>query len=62
MTKTKVAWVREPGYPVGKPAPGRLACACGGAPLSFFNASQRVVFCACGTIYTWDGYLWEKKQ
>lgn len=57
MTLTKVAWIREAGHPVGQPAPGRLNCRCGSAPVSVFNASQGNVTCACGQVYTWNGYL-----
>lgn len=55
----KVAWRREPGYPVGSPAPGRLNCRCGNAPLSDFSPDNGDVVCVCGTVYTWDGCLRE---
>jgi hypothetical protein len=29
MTRTKAAWIRDEGYPVGKPAPGHFICNCG---------------------------------
>ena len=50
----KVAWVRNAGAPVGKPARGRLQCPCGNAPETEFKPGPDVV-CACGKVYTWDG-------
>jgi hypothetical protein len=29
MTRTKAAWIRDEGYPVGAPAPGHFICNCG---------------------------------
>lgn len=52
----KVAWIRNPGAPVGSPAPGRLNCRCGGAPETMFQKGPNIV-CACGTVYTWDGWV-----
>lgn len=49
----KVAAIREPGWPVGSPAPCYLNCPCGARP----RAYQGEVRCACGQLYTDDGYL-----
>ena len=57
---TKRAWIRDPNAPVGKPALGRINCPCGQAPLSAFSPEQGDITCACGTVYTWDG--WVKSQ
>lgn len=57
ITLTKVAWIREAGHPIGQPAPGHLNCRCGHAPVSKFDQSQGYVPCACGMVYTWDGYV-----
>jgi hypothetical protein len=54
---TKVAWIRAEGYPQGRPAPGRLNCPCGKAPLSEFDSEEGNVTCACGSVYTWDGWV-----
>lgn len=53
----KLAWIREPGHPVGSPALGRLNCKCGHAPLSHYKPTNGPVKCACGACYTWDGYV-----
>ena len=52
----KVAWVRNAGAPVGKPARGRLQCPCGNAPETEFKPGPDVV-CKCGKVYTWDGLV-----
>lgn len=53
---TKVAWIRDPNAPVGQPATGRLNCPCGNAPESRLEHSQGDVECACGTIYSYNGW------
>ena len=53
---SKVAWIRDPAYPVGKSAPGRLQCRCGFGPLVYFEPGPDVV-CQCGSVYSWDGWL-----
>lgn len=60
MTLKKVAWIRDEGYPVGKPAPGRLNCPCGNAPVSSLSPDNGDVHCPCGRVYRWDGWLREK--
>lgn len=56
----KVAWIRNPDVPAGQPAKGRLNCRCGAAPESDFRPENGDVTCACGQIYTWDG--WKKSK
>lgn len=57
VTCTKVAWIRDPHAPIGKPATGRLNCRCGNAPVSKLHPSQGNVTCACGLVYTYNGRL-----
>lgn len=54
---TKRAWVRDPNVPVGKPALGRFDCPCGGAPETQLHPDTGNITCACGTVYTWDGWI-----
>ena len=54
---TKRAWVRDPDAPIGKPALGRIDCPCGQAPVSALRPEQGNITCACGTVYTWDGWI-----
>ena len=51
----KVAMIREPGYPIGKPAPCYLNCPCGARPSTRHHGEH--VACACGRVYTSLGYL-----
>lgn len=51
---TKVAVIREPGHPVGQPAPCYLNCPCGAKPALTGRGS---VVCACGTIYDERGWI-----
>jgi hypothetical protein len=53
----KVARIRQPGYPVGVPAPMYLNCPCGAKP----EAPDLVVECACGRVYDANGYLQKKE-
>lgn len=52
----KVAWIRNPGAPVGSPAPGHLNCPCGHSPESMFQKGPDIK-CACGRVYSWDGWM-----
>ena len=52
----KVAWIRDPTAPHGRSAKGRLNCPCGQAPLTWLKPEQGNVVCACGRVYTWDGW------
>lgn len=53
----KVAWIRDRNAPLGQPAKGRLNCRCGNAPESDFCSDNGDVHCACGMVYTWNGYI-----
>lgn len=53
----KVAWIRDASVPAGQPAKGRLNCRCGNAPESEFRPEQGDVVCACGTVYTYNGWV-----
>jgi len=53
----KVAWVRDPNAPMGKPANGKLQCNCGNAPETKYSPDQGNVTCVCGMVYTWDGWV-----
>lgn len=57
MTLVKVAWIRNDEPPPGERAPGHLHCPCGKAPETWYNPSQGNVPCACGTVYTFDGWI-----
>ena len=57
VTRQKVAWIREHGHPIGQPAPGRLGCPCHHAPFSDYHPGAPDLRCACGRVYTWDGWL-----
>jgi hypothetical protein len=54
---TKRAWIRNQDVPAGQHTKGRINCPCGQAPESDFDASQGNVTCACGTVYTWGGWV-----
>lgn len=53
----KVAWIRDPGQPVGQLGTGRLNCRCGDAPHSAYHRGAPDVLCRCGQRYTFDGWL-----
>lgn len=53
---TKRAWIREPNYPIGRPAPGKIKCACNNSPLSEYGNNENVN-CNCGRIYDSKGYI-----
>ena len=52
-TVIKRAVIREPGYPVGSPAPCYIKCWCGARPRAYTGP----VRCDCGTRYTDDGWV-----
>ena len=52
----KRAWIRND-EPPGHPAPGHISCPCGNAPVSWYRPEQGNVICECGTVYTWDGWI-----
>lgn len=56
MERTKVAIIREPGHPVGEPAPCYLNCPCGAKPPAPADAGL-MTWCACGAIYDAAGWL-----
>ena len=43
-SKVKAAWIRLPGYPIGRPAPLYLNCPCGARPVTH-------VRCACSIMH-----------
>jgi len=53
----KVAWIRDLDAPMGQPALGHLNCPCGKSPESKLDESNGDVTCACGKVYTWDGWV-----
>lgn len=53
LTRTKLAAIREPGYPVGQPAPTFFHCPCG-EKVPAFQGEQT---CACGTRYDSRGWV-----
>ena len=53
---TKVAMIRVPEYPVGKPAPCYLNCPCGAKPLTN-HETEADVMCACGVAYSYNGWI-----
>ena len=52
----KVAVIREPGHPVGQPAPLYLNCRCGGKPRTVPNGPN-VKCWRCKVLYSSDGYI-----
>lgn len=50
---TKLAAIREPGYPVGEPAPCFFHCPCG-AKVPAYQGEQA---CQCGTRYDARGWV-----
>lgn len=53
----KVAWIRDPEVPEGQSARGKLSCPCGKAPWSNYKKGEPDVLCACGRVFTWDGWI-----
>lgn len=51
--RTKVAIIRRPGYPVGRPAPCYLNCPCGAEP----PVPSDWIGCSCGRRYDALGWL-----
>jgi hypothetical protein len=61
MRLTKVAMIREPGYPVGQPAPLYLNCPCGAKPRTDARDPEfTFIECACGRVY--DSLGWLQRQ
>ena len=58
MNLMKIAWTHGQFNADGK---GRLQCPCGNAPASEYNPSQGNITCACGTVYTWNGWIVKKE-
>lgn len=56
ITKTKIAMVRSPGFPIGMPAPLCLNCECGSNPLTDVETKSNVK-CSCGKFYTYNGWI-----
>jgi hypothetical protein len=55
VRRTKAALIREPGYPVGVPAPMYLNCSCG-HKVNVFQTSNTT--CPkCGTTYDSRGWI-----
>ena len=53
----KIAWVRDDGYPIGQPAPGKFHCKCGAKIPATLNKADGDVKCpACGSVFTWNGW------
>ena len=52
---TKQALIREPGYPIGVPAPLYIACECG-EKVSDAGTARRTV-CKCGIGYDRQGWI-----
>lgn len=57
VTLEKVAWVRDPGQPIGQPGTGRLRCPCGQAPPSSHREEDGDVHCPCGRVFSYNGWL-----
>ena len=59
MSTVKRAWIRNsaPIAKRGHPAIGRINCPFGCAPESAYKREQPNIVCACGTVYTWDGWI-----
>lgn len=58
---TKKAWIRDEGYPFGRPAPGHFNCACGEVvPCPVFGQAEHVTCKTCGQVYDGCGWLVEK--
>jgi DNA polymerase III delta prime subunit len=54
MRRTKAAWIRDEGYPVGQPAPGHFNCSCG---TRVPQVSDENVCDTCGTCYDARGWI-----
>jgi hypothetical protein len=56
MTRLKAAWIRDEGYPVGKPAPGHFICNCA----ERLPATEDGATCGkCGTHFDANGWVVE---
>lgn len=54
---TKVAAIRDPLAPAGRPAQMFLNCPCGADPKTSFKDDGPDVVCKCGTVYSPRGYV-----
>ena len=56
MIRTKLAWIRDPSVPAGRPALGSFGCVCGNtiSGVEFGSADDHE--CVCGRV--WDGHGW----
>jgi hypothetical protein len=54
MRRTKAAWIRDEGYPVGKPAPGHFDCSCGTRVPQVSDENRCLT---CGTVYDARGWI-----
>ena len=57
----KVALIRDPGHPVGVPAPVRLGCPRGARPLTDLD-TRADVRCRCDRLYAYNGWVQENKE
>ena len=54
----KLAWIREPGYPAGQPAPGYFDCLCGIRITGIDYAQKALVRCVgCDRVYDGEGWI-----
>lgn len=54
---TKAAWIRNENAPAGGRSLGHLNCSCGKAPESRYCEKGGDVFCSCGRLFSWDGFI-----
>jgi len=59
---TKHAWIRDRSVPPGQPAKGKINCPCGGAPETWYKQEETPITCACGTVYTYDGWIIDQPE
>lgn len=60
---TKVAWIRESGYPQGQPAPGYFDCLCGIRITDIeFGQKENVGCVGCGRVYNGQGWIVKAAQ
>jgi hypothetical protein len=52
----KLAWIRDPSVPPGRPALGRFDCPCGARIDGVKYGSDEDHPCLCGRV--WDGHGW----
>lgn len=56
VIQTKVAMIRQTGYPMGQTGPVYLNCKCGAKPSTDITTKVDVV-CSCGKTYTYNGWI-----